>query len=350
MPSYDLLALKAELQTYLEGIGAEPQIRKCGAELVARCPLHEDGRPSLVAVIKGGVWTWFCHPCGEGGSVLDLEMKRTGVLFGSAVKAVAQIVGIPPIPSTVPSLQSSPTARFSPSNSGAAGITPAHSRPKLPKVEPLEGDAETEAVAACRRLATNATLREGWSSELGVQAGTLAALAKTHDLGVVEDGRLCYVSRTEAEFCGLQVRNPYGREPRFLWLHGKPFLPWRGWRLLDVRVRTIYLCEGQSDAISLIDAGVENPEAARADTVVVAVPGTSFPDHWRLHFRCRHVVLCGDADAAGEKATARIGEMLLPVAESVRVFNWAAITQSTSGDAPVKDLRALNQKLRSENE
>jgi DNA primase len=55
------------------------------------------------------------------------------------------------------------------------------------------------------------------------------------------------------------------------------------------------------------------------------------------------VILCGDRDEPGQRAVRKIGETLLPLAESVRVFSWAALPKQV-GDA--KDLRELYQTLK----
>lgn len=52
-----------------------------------RCPFHSDSRPSLsINMDKGG---FYCHTCeAKGGSVLDFHMRRYGLKFVDAVKAL----------------------------------------------------------------------------------------------------------------------------------------------------------------------------------------------------------------------------------------------------------------------
>lgn len=54
---------------------------------LARCPLHDDRRPSLRLNPTRGVW--YCHPCGEGGDGLRLVERVRGCDFADAVRELA---------------------------------------------------------------------------------------------------------------------------------------------------------------------------------------------------------------------------------------------------------------------
>lgn len=345
---YDLDAIKAALPSYLERTGCEPRPQKGGREIAALCPLHEDRNASLLAVEKKpDLWTWYCHPCGEGGTVIDLHAKRAGIDAAAAIAELGELLNAPLLdplaarPSVRALARGSRTtdadADRIPGLSGGASMPPA----KPPEPEPLTGDAAAECSTAVAALLDDEAARGDHAAALGVSPVTLARLAAALDLGLVA-GRLAYLAHDGEDWHGCQVRNRPGENPRFYWKHGKPFLPWRGWRLKDRRVRTVYLCEGQSDAIALLDAGLEDLADPAAPVAVVAVPGTSFPDHWPALFRFRRVILCGDRDEPGQRAVHKIGETLLPLAESVRVFSWAALPPQVAA----KDLRELYQALR----
>jgi hypothetical protein len=349
MSRYDLDAIKAALPAYLEKIGCEPRPQKGGREILARCPLHEDRNASLLAVEKRpGLWTWYCHPCGEGGTLIDLHAKRSGISAAAAIAELGELFAAPALdaPAARPSVR--PLARGARMTDADGDRIPGlpgggtGPSPKPPVPEPLTGDAAAECSGAVAALLADDTARRNHAAALGVSPVTLAKLAGGLDLGLI-DGRLCYLAHDGANWHGCQVRNRPGETPRFYWKHGKPFLPWRGWRLNDRCVRVIYLCEGQSDAIALLDAGLEDLDNPGAPVAVIAVPGTSFPDHWPALFRFRRVVLCGDRDEPGQKAVRKIGETLLPLAESVRVFSWAALPTQA---AAAKDLRELYQTLK----
>lgn len=70
--------LKQLLPIYLEEIGHPPIFHPGGTRLTARCPLHQDTKPSFTARLNGKTWEWFCHPCGTGGTIIDLHAACSG--------------------------------------------------------------------------------------------------------------------------------------------------------------------------------------------------------------------------------------------------------------------------------
>lgn len=346
---YDLAAIKAALPTYLERTGCHPMPAKGGKEIAALCPLHADKHASLIAVEKKPrLWTWYCHPCGEGGTVIDLHAKRHGIDAAAAIAELGDLLDAPILdssPAVRPSVRALARGATDADADGdripGLGVPAPATPPKPPEAEPLAGEAATECNAAVAALIADEAARRDHATALGVSPATLASLAQSLDLGLI-DGRLCYLAHDGATWHGCQVRNRPAEKPRFYWRHGKAFLPWRGWRLRDRRVRTVYLCEGQSDALALIDAGIEDAGDPAAKVAVIAAPGTAFPEYWADLFRFRRVILCGDRDEPGQRAVRKIGELLHPVVESVRVFSWATLPPRT---ASAGDIRELYQSL-----
>lgn len=59
-------------------------LRRAGRDFVARCPFHEDRRPSLrISPIKG---LWHCFPCRAGGDGIALVMRLRGLEFAAAIR------------------------------------------------------------------------------------------------------------------------------------------------------------------------------------------------------------------------------------------------------------------------
>ena len=89
----DLLAtLKRDVscRSVLESSGAV--FTKHGADVVCRCPFHDDRTPSLVVNERKNLWK--CHgACGVGGDVIALTVKLRGISFRHAVEALAD--GLP---------------------------------------------------------------------------------------------------------------------------------------------------------------------------------------------------------------------------------------------------------------
>lgn len=75
--------------------------KQAGKESVCICPFHKDGSPSFRVNTEKG--TWFCDPCGFGGSVIDLVMKLDGIGVKEAMEklggevAVSKPINSPPI-------------------------------------------------------------------------------------------------------------------------------------------------------------------------------------------------------------------------------------------------------------
>jgi|YelNatPaOPRAMG01_1025707.scaffolds.fasta_scaffold07872_2 DNA primase len=68
-----------------------PSLRGRGVWRDALCPFHEDSRPSLRVNVQTGGWR--CMACGRGGDLLSFHMRRHGLGFADACKALGAWVG-----------------------------------------------------------------------------------------------------------------------------------------------------------------------------------------------------------------------------------------------------------------
>ncbi len=73
-------------------LGVELTHKAGSRELYARCPFHDDSRPSLRINLDKQVW--YCDPCGKGGSAFELAIAVWGVEFKDACKRIEQIAGL----------------------------------------------------------------------------------------------------------------------------------------------------------------------------------------------------------------------------------------------------------------
>jgi len=128
---------------------------------------------------------------------------------------------------------------------------------------------------------------------------TIRELAREGSLGCWKKG-ISFLYRT-----GMKVRWDRAVAREIRWVFGGPSSMWREQRV--AAAGTIYVTEGESDAITLIDAGMEND----GRTAVVALPSaTTLSPSFVPLFAGKHVILCLDADKAGECATNKFGSML----------------------------------------
>jgi DNA primase len=83
--------------------------------------------------------------------------------------------------------------------------------------------------------------------------------------------------------------------------------------------QTVYLCEGETDAITLIDKGIEND----GKTIAVGVQGAALNiEPWAFLFTDKHVVIAMDDDEAGWRADEKMERNLSGTAKSITHF-WS---------------------------
>ena len=74
-------------------VGQQLELRRQGRNYVARCPWHDDRRPSLV--INPERQTWRCWVCDIGGDIFSYVMQRDGLSFPEALQLLGEMAGIP---------------------------------------------------------------------------------------------------------------------------------------------------------------------------------------------------------------------------------------------------------------
>lgn len=290
--------LKQKLPDYLEEICVF--LFPSGDSFAGLCPIHDDTRPSF-SVYGEGHQRWKCFACDEGGDIFDLS-KALGrsETFPEAVSEVCETLGIP-------------AQRFKGRKKAS------RSRNRREKVgrssSPPETSEDEEAFRWVSRHSLREAIRrkpekiEAIARELGLPSWVIKRAARGRcGLGLV-DGNLAYVYP-----CGVKTRRPAGCTPRFIWEYGRAYGPWRTDRIKP-STETIYVTEGESDALALLATGLEED----GKSVVIASPGTSFQKGWVHLFAGKDVVLCFDFDEPGQRAAEKVAQLLSSHAASVRI-------------------------------
>jgi DNA primase len=329
----------------VEVIGSYFPLKRAGSSYKALCPFHQEKTPSFN--VSPQRQTFHCFGCGAGGSVFRFVMDYEHLDFPSAVKKLAARVGIPVIEER---------------SSGGDEDRQHESRRTL-----LQLHAE-----AAEWFHEN-LLKRDWAKparEYLKKRGIDGAIAKNWQLGFAPDSWDSFLSwakdrgyrRRDVLQSGLvkprdeerpnesevydrfrgrimfPICNDVGEVIAFsgrvlqtetetakylnspetpLFRKGKILFGLHKTKRPLIEANSAIVCEGQLDLITLYEAGIAN---------VVAPQGTAFTgDQARIlkHF-VEEVVLCFDADAAGQKAAERSLESLLQHDLLVRIAEMPA--------------------------
>ncbi|MBN1916665.1 MAG: toprim domain-containing protein, partial [Verrucomicrobia bacterium] len=315
IPDDEIQRLKREvaLERLVQAHGVE--LKRHGADLIGRCPFHDDNGPSLVVTPSKNLWHCL-GACQQGGSVIDWVMKVNGVSFRHAVEILRDDAGIVP------------------TNGNGR-------KPALPS--PIEPDADDREILSRVVAYYHETLKQspealGYIEKRGINSAealphfklgfanrTLGyRLSSRQDrerlqkLGLIrESGHEHFNGSLVVPIFGEhgEVLGMYGRKitpgaklrkgtPLHLYLPG----PHRGvWNVEVLKPsKTVILCEALIDALTFWCAGFRN---------VTASYGTSgFTDDHLAAFKkygTETVLLAYDRDDAGERAASALAEKLI---------------------------------------
>jgi DNA-binding transcriptional ArsR family regulator len=230
-----------------------PHLRKARRLLdgsyMACCPAHDDSEPSLhLSESPDGMLLWHCH-AGCPQDAVQRELERI------------------------------------------AGVQPATARPIAPR---RRGRTQQQAVSSDARARTplgvraQSTLAE-YARVKGLDAERLRAWGLTDlQAGGIE---IPYLTR-EGELHAVRYRLALEGENRFRWRQGDTPILYGLWRLGEwTGSDTLYLCEGETDTLTLWHAGLP----------ALGIPGATAwkPEWWRNLWAFRRIVIIPDADAAG---------------------------------------------------
>ena len=338
----------------VEVIGSRIPLKRAGANFSALCPFHREKSPSFnVSPVRQ---TFHCFGCGVGGTVFKFVMMHENIEFPAAVRRLAERANIP----IVEEHFGKPEERgfgelrrrlLALHGEAAAWFhrnlmkTPAaeHARAYL-KSRGLTGETAArwqigyapDSYEACLRWAEE----RGYRKEEAIKSG-LVKLKDEPDPGmeitdvflrraraydrfrdrlmfpicnesgevIAFSGRVLAADAKGAKYINSPETPLFTKGKVLFGLHmAKPALLEAGFAIV---------CEGQIDLITAFEAGIQN---------VTAPQGTAFTDQ-QARILKRHadqVVLCFDADPAGQKAAERSLPALLEANVTVRVATMPA--------------------------
>jgi DNA primase len=322
----------------VEVIGGYFPLKRAGSTYKALCPFHNEKTPSFI--VNPQRQTFHCFGCGAGGSVIRFVMLYENLDFPSAVRRLAERAGI----------------RIMEEELSADDKRELNVRRRLLALHAAAADwfnhlllktaAGKPARDYLRSRGLNGKIAAAW--KLGYAPDSFEAFTEwarvrgysEQDLilgGMVklrnEDNpqSKCYarfrnrvmfpVCNDIGEVIGFSGRtldeNPrtakYLNSPETaLFTKGKVLFGLHRAKRALIEKRSAIVCEGQLDLITVFEGGVEN---------VIAPQGTAFTEKQARILKqfVDEVVLCFDADTAGQKATERSLPALLDNNLFVRV-------------------------------
>lgn len=308
-------------------ISSYTALKRRGRNLTGLCPFHSEKTPSFVVYPENG--SFYCFGCGAGGDVVSFVRRAEHLEYVEAIRFLAQRAGMA-LPEDAQDDETArlrlrmlelnrETARFFysvlVSPAGAPGLEYLKRRELSDKTIRRFGlgYAPDDWGTLCRHLA-----HKGFTE----QEMRLAAVAKAGKRGSYDifRGRVMFpIIDLRGSVIGFGGRILGEGQPKYLNSSDTPvFKKSRGLFAMNLAKATkeprLILVEGYMDAIAVHQAGLDN---------AVATLGTALTSEQArlLAQYTGEVVLSYDADAAGQKATRRAGEVLGQTGVKVRVLS-----------------------------
>jgi DNA primase len=332
----------------VEVIGSYFPLKRAGANFKALCPFHQEKTPSFM--VSPSRQTFHCFGCGAGGSVFRFVMDYEHTDFPSAVRKLGARVGITVIEKS--------------RASGADEDRKHEARRVLLKLHAeaaewfhqnlIKREVGEKARKYLKRRGITAEIAKhwqigyapdewdafgSWARGQGYETRNLitSGLVKTKDESDAPNAlRTAHSTASYDRFRGriiFPICNDVGEVIAFsgrllkdaegaakylnspetpLFRKGSVLFGLNNSKRALIEANCAIVCEGQLDLISLFEAGITN---------VVAPQGTAFTENQArvLKRYVNEVVLCFDADAAGQKAAERSLDALLQNDLIVRV-------------------------------
>nr|WP_316614088.1 DNA primase [uncultured Ruminococcus sp.] len=305
------------------------QLKRRGRNLVGLCPFHGEKTPSFNIYTENG--SFYCFGCGVGGDVITFVKKIENLDYMEAVKFLAERAGMSMPEDDYDDSVSKLRTRIYEANREAARFFYA----KLMSKEGSEGLAYLRnrgladttirhfglGFAPDERFALGNHLRSRGFSENEMIAANLVFKSRSGNsvLDRFYNRVMFPIIDVRGNVIAFGGRIMTDQKPKYLntsdtLVFNKSYNLFSLNNAKNSKSDSLILCEGYMDVISLNQAGFTN---------AVATLGTALTaDQAALMKRyCKEVILCYDADEAGQKATARAIDILRRAGLVVKVIS-----------------------------
>lgn len=319
MPFPDSFLQELKLRSDITEIASSyVNLKRHGRNMVGLCPFHGEKTPSFNIYTENG--SFYCFGCGAGGDVITFIMKIENLDYVEAVKFLAQRAGMEMPENTYDDSMSKLRMRIYEANREAARFF--HSTLISPRGQSglnyLRGRALSDRTIRHFGLGfadddwnslCNHLKNKGFS-EYEIYSANLAFKRKNGN-GIYDR----FVNRVMFPIIDLRGnviafggRIMTDEKPKYLNTSDTPVFK-KSENLFSLNnakssdTRTLILCEGYMDVIALNQAGFTN---------AVATLGTALTNEQAVLMKryADEVIICYDADGAGQKATARAIQIL----------------------------------------
>lgn len=327
LPDYFLQELKARCDIS-DVVSGYVNLKRRGRNLVGLCPFHSEKTPSFNIYPENG--SFYCFGCGTGGDVITFIMKIENLDYIEAVRYLAQRAGMELPENSYDDGVAKLRSRILEANREAARFfysqlyTPAGGH----ALEYLHGRALTDntikrfglGYSPSSRFALCDHLRKKGFNDNEIVSANLAF--KSNDGRRIVDRFADRVMFPIIDLRGNVIafggRIMSDQKPKYL--NTSDTLAFKKSANLfslnnakNTGERTLILCEGYMDVIALNQAGFRN---------AVATLGTALTSDQALLMKryADEVIICYDADEAGQKATARAISILRDAGIVIRII------------------------------
>lgn len=319
MPFPDSFLQELKLRSDITEIASSyVNLKRHGRNMVGLCPFHGEKTPSFTIYTESG--SFYCFGCGAGGDVITFIMKIENLDYVEAVKFLAQRAGMEMPENTYDDSLSKLRMRIYEANREAARFFHATllSQRGQSGLNYLRGRALSDRTIRHFGLGfadddwnslCNHLKNKGFS-EYEIYSANLAFKRKNGN-GIYDR----FVNRVMFPIIDLRGnviafggRIMTDEKPKYLNTSDTPVFK-KSENLFSLNnakssgTRTLILCEGYMDVIALNQAGFTN---------AVATLGTALTNEQAVLMKryADEVIICYDADGAGQKATARAIDIL----------------------------------------
>lgn len=319
MPFPDSFLQELKLRSDITEIASSyVNLKRHGRNMVGLCPFHGEKTPSFNIYTENG--SFYCFGCGAGGDVITFIMKIENLDYVEAVKFLAQRAGMEMPENTYDDSMSKLRMRIYEANREAARFF--HSTLISPR-----GQSGLNYLRG--RALSDRTIRHFGLGFADDDWNSLCNFLKNKDFSEYEilSANLAFKNRSgngihdrfvnRVMFPIIDLRGNViafgGRimtdeKPKYLNTSDTPVFK-KSENLFSLNnakssdTRTLILCEGYMDVIALNQAGFTN---------AVATLGTALTNEQAVLMKryADEVIICYDADGAGQKATARAIQIL----------------------------------------